>query len=107
MGRDREDRIWLRTRDDELGFVEGGRVHHLPNPPAPLGGLSQTADGAIWFGGMHGLVRVTPGAAAPYARYTTAHGLPTDTVLGVYDLPDGERVAATRWRLARLARDGT
>lgn len=102
---DRRDRLWLRTAGGQLGVVVRGRFQLLPDPPVPVGDVTETSDGAIWLGGADGLVRVTADAADPYTRFTTAHGLPSDTVAGVYELADGERVVVTVGRLARVESD--
>lgn len=105
---DRQGRLWLVSkRRDLLGYYAGRRFHALPRAPVEITGFSQTADGAVWLGGNGGVLRVPPGRGPPtFTRLTTADGLPSDTVRGVFDLPDGERVAVTWGGLARVEADG-
>ncbi|HEU4628610.1 MAG TPA: two-component regulator propeller domain-containing protein [Gemmatimonadaceae bacterium] len=104
---DRQGRLWLLAKSlNLLGYHAGRRFHALPRAPVEINGFWQTADGAIWLGSNHGLLRLAPeDTTAPYTRLSTADGLPSDTVNGVFDLPDGERVAVTWGGLARMEPD--
>lgn len=98
-------RLWVVSRANDLGYLEGARFHALPAPPIPLRNLSATADGTLWSDAPDGLVRITPAAADPFARFTAAHGLPSGTIAGVVDLADGQRVVVSAHRLARVETD--
>lgn len=98
-------RLWVLSAGNDLGLLEDDRVRALPPPPGRILGLPRTEGRPLWLGSAVGLIRVDPEAAAPYRVLTRRDGLPSDTVLGVVDLPDGERVVVTRWQLARMERD--
>lgn len=105
--RDRRGRLWVRTKDSELGYFENERFVVLPPVPAKFGSWTETRDGTLWLGGVEGLIRVVPDAASPYTHFVEMDGLPSLSVAGVYDLPDGERVAVATNRLVRIERDTT
>ncbi len=104
--RDGLDRLWVRTAGGDIGYVERGRFRALPRPPVPVREFTETADGAVWLGSYGGLVRVRPEADEPYTHFTMADGLPSDTVGGVFDLPDDERVVVTAGGLAHVVGTG-
>ncbi|WP_461414136.1 sensor histidine kinase [Gemmatimonas sp.] len=104
---DRAGRLWVRTADSELGYFERGVFHVLPPPPVPFGSWSETRDGQLWLGGVDGLIRVNVAAREPYTVFTRADGLPSLSVAGVFDLPDGEQVAVATNQLARVVKSMT
>lgn len=99
---DQAGRLWVRTAESQIGFFERGVFHVLPPAPVPFTSWSETQDGVLWLGGTSGLVRVDVRAAQPYTIYTRANGLPSLSVAGVFDLPNGERVAVAANQLARF-----
>ena len=73
----------------------------LAAPPSRnISGGAKLADGSLWFGTDLGVARLADGA---WTFYTTANGLPSNSVLGV--TVDGETVwAATAAGVARLVK---
>ncbi len=103
MYHDRADRIWLRTAGNELAYFRNGRLRVLGDLRAPMREFTETADGSIWLGGFHGLAWIAPGADS-IAYLTTADGLPSDSVGGVFDVGT-ERVAVTFVGIAAVFAD--
>ncbi len=98
--RDVAERVWFRTGDNEIGFLLHGRLRALPAPPVFIGNsaeFTETADSLIWIGTDAGLLRIDPRKpSAPYVLLTVRDGLPSDTVIGVYDWTASHHVVATR-----------
>lgn len=103
--RDQRGRLWIRTDGGEIGILDRGRFRALPKPAVPVRSWNETPDGVIWLGGDAGLVRVAPDEAHPYTYFTRADGLPSESVAGVFRIENGEVIALTDTRLARMVAD--
>ena len=57
LGRTRDQRVWIGTRDNGLFRVDGGRVVHVSNDFAnqKINALSPAKDGGIWLGTDNGI----------------------------------------------------
>ena len=108
---DRAGRLWLLTKENELGYVEDERFHLMPPLRALERSISnaihETADGLLWIRSANGIVRVDPDAQDPYTHLTTAHGLPGDAVRFVTDAPRGRRLVVMRDGMAFIAPDAS
>lgn len=110
---DREGTLWIGTRS--AGIVQAtDRTLDTGGLPAILDGVDvpsvcQDDEGAMWFATRgRGAVRWKDGVAA---RYTTAEGLPHDTVYAVVPGAPGEVWLGTvaglgRWRAGRVSDPG-
>lgn len=108
---DRTGRLWLLTKENELGYVEDGRFHLMPPLRALERSISnaihETADGMLWIRSVRGVVRVNPDAQDPYMPLTMVHGLPGDAVRAVTDAPGGRRLVIERDGMAFIAPDAS
>ena len=108
---DRAGRLWLLTKENELGYVADGRFHRLPRVEALRNSINnplfETADDVLWIGGPNGLVRVTPNAETPYTHFTADDGLPSVVGLRVLDAPNGHRLVVTHEGMAFIIPDAT
>jgi len=108
---DRTGRLWLLTKENELGYVEDEQFHLMPPLRALERSISnaihETADGLLWIRSARGVVRVDPDSQAPYTHLTMAHGLPGGVVRLVADAPGGRRLMATRDGMAFIAPDAS
>lgn len=118
MHRDRSGRIWLMSHGNRFGLLTSAGFRLLPPAPGyPHGpdpvqygrlirSLSETSDGSIWLGGYDGLLRIAGDSTPELNLFTSAHGLPSDTAVGVFEVDDGDPVVVTLHRLARLRGNG-
>ncbi len=108
---DRAGRLWLLTKENDLGYIKDERVHRMPPVRTlrnnPSNSLFETENGLLWINGADGLTRITPEAEDPYALLTTAHGLPDNEVISVFDAPGGRRLIVTHGGMAFMEADTT
>jgi signal transduction histidine kinase len=85
MIRDRDANTWIATASDGLLRVNGKGVAHLVDrdekSPATVTAVFEDRDGDLWIGTTRGLERLREGV---FATFSTAQGLPSDSVGPVY-----------------------
>lgn len=113
---DRRGRTWILSDENQLGVLADDSltivtVPGYPSKPTPGGtfsnirSLSETSDGRIWLGGRRGLVRLEGDPPFRGRLYTHEDGLPSDSAIGVFDLPGNARVVVTGTGVADITQD--
>jgi signal transduction histidine kinase len=112
---DAEGRLWILSAELDIGVLDRGRIIPLGRPggsptvPGSDNGRSssdffQTDDGTVWLSGTRGLIRLGLDPVS-ITRFNRGHGLPSDTVVGIFDRPSGVRVVVTGRGVAKIVAD--
>jgi streptogramin lyase len=84
--------LWIGTRQfgvDRLDPATGRFAHYRPVSGDAVFSLLLERDGVLWVGTTTGLNRLDT-ATGKATRYTTAQGLPNDTINAILPAPNGQ-----------------
>jgi diguanylate cyclase (GGDEF)-like protein len=92
----REGSLWVGTRSS-LTQLKDGEFHPYFTAESPINSILEAQDGTVWVGSQNGLYSLRGGRVR---RFTSADGLPSNTITKVLEAADGTLWLGTRQGLA-------
>ena len=104
---DGDARVWVRTRDHRLGFVRDRRAVEvdLLREGEEVYTFTDAGTAGAWIATSAGLLLVGPGSDPEVHAFGPDDGVPGGAAIGVFTLPDGERIAVGTSGMSRVDGD--